>query len=183
MIDWKGISLENLAGLISEELRKDGIEIILVGGACVTIYSKNNYQSYDLDFVTYEDLSKVAKALKRLKFESTSGYFRHANCPWIVEFLSPPISVGDEAITQFSKVTTKMGQIRMLRPTDCVKDRLASFFHWNDRQGLDQAISVCVEEDIDLNELQVWAKEEEHLEKFEYFLNQLRSEGNADSSR
>jgi len=32
MIDWVNISLRDLAGFISEELRKKGIDIILVGG-------------------------------------------------------------------------------------------------------------------------------------------------------
>ncbi|QVL55148.1 MAG: hypothetical protein KFB95_07485 [Simkaniaceae bacterium] len=63
-VNWKNISLEELAGYLSEELRKDGIDLILVGGACVTIYSKNRYQSYDLDFITYEDLNKVKKSLR-----------------------------------------------------------------------------------------------------------------------
>lgn len=33
----------------------------MVGGACVTIYSANRYQSYDLDYVTYEDMKKIKK--------------------------------------------------------------------------------------------------------------------------
>lgn len=45
MIDWENISLKELAGYVSEELRKRGIDVILVGGACVTIYSENRYQS------------------------------------------------------------------------------------------------------------------------------------------
>lgn len=56
MMNWKTISLKDLAGFLSEELRKKGIDVILVGGACVTIYSHNRYQSYDLDFVVYEDM-------------------------------------------------------------------------------------------------------------------------------
>lgn len=66
MIDWEKISLKDFAGYISEELRKRGIDTVLVGGACVTIYSENRYQSYDLDYVTYEDMKKIKKAL--LKF-------------------------------------------------------------------------------------------------------------------
>ena len=46
MIDWQQISLEDLAGYISEKLRQKGIDVILVGGGCVTIYSNNRYQSY-----------------------------------------------------------------------------------------------------------------------------------------
>lgn len=37
MIDWGEITLKELAGFVSEELRKRGIDTILVGGACVTI--------------------------------------------------------------------------------------------------------------------------------------------------
>lgn len=55
------LSLKDLAGLIYETLKKEGIEVVLVGGACVSIYSQNRYQSFDLDFVTYEELQSVEK--------------------------------------------------------------------------------------------------------------------------
>lgn len=51
-IDWENIDLKDLAGLISESLRRDGIDAVLVGGACVSIYSNSRYMSYDLDYVT-----------------------------------------------------------------------------------------------------------------------------------
>jgi hypothetical protein len=171
-IDWKDISLKDLAGYISEELRKDGIDLILVGGACVTIYSKNRYQSYDLDFITYEDLRKIKKALNKHGFEYISKHFIRPGCPWIIEFVSPPIAIGNEPIHHFSNVKTKMGTIKMLQPIDCVKDRLASFYHWNDRQGLEQALDVCHEiQDIDFEELKQWSKGEGFLEKYQDFLN------------
>ena len=106
MIDWAKISLKDLAGFLAEELRKKGIETILVGGACVTIYSENRYQSYDLDYVTYEDMKKVKKALSDLGFTEKSGYFHHINCPWIVEFVSPPVAVGNEPISKFNTIQT-----------------------------------------------------------------------------
>ena len=40
MIDWTTISLKELAGFVSEELRNRGIDTVLVGGACVTIYTE-----------------------------------------------------------------------------------------------------------------------------------------------
>lgn len=169
-IDWKNISLKDVAGYLSEELRKEGIDIILVGGACVTIYSQNRYQSYDLDFITYEDFRKVKKALKKYGFEEHAKYFRHKECPWIVEFVSPPVSVGDEPIQTFALVKTNWGTIKMLRPIDSVKDRLANFYHWNDRQGLEQAIAICREMDIDFNELERWSGVEGHPDKFQQFI-------------
>jgi len=170
-IDWANISLKDLAGYLSRELQKEGIDLILVGGACVTIYSKNRYQSYDLDFITYEDLGKVKKALSKYGFKYQSKYFARQDCPWIIEFVSPPVAVGGEPIRRFSNVKTEMGTIKMLKPTDCVKDRLASFYHWDDRQGLEQALNVCLEiQEIDFAELENFSKKEGFFEKFQEFL-------------
>jgi hypothetical protein len=82
MISWATISLRDLAGFISEELKKRGIDTILVGGACATIYSENRYQSYDLDYITYEEMKKVKKALAELGFVEKQKYFKHKDCPW-----------------------------------------------------------------------------------------------------
>lgn len=69
---------------------------------------------------------------------------------------------------------TKMGAIKMLQPIDCIKDRLASFYHWDDRQGLEQALDVCREiQTIDFEELKRWSKGEGFLEKYQDFLNHL----------
>lgn len=80
MIDWEKISLKELAGYVSEKLRKRGIETILVGGACATIYSENRYQPYDLDYFTYEDMRKVKKALLEMGFIEKARSFEHPGC-------------------------------------------------------------------------------------------------------
>lgn len=38
-MNWSDLSLPDLAGIISKAASKAGIEVILVGGACVTFYS------------------------------------------------------------------------------------------------------------------------------------------------
>lgn len=169
MIDWKTISLRDLAGYVSEQLRNKGIDTVLVGGACVTIYSENRYQSHDLDFVTYHDIKKVKTALRELGFTEKNKYFHHENCPWMVEFVSPPVAVGNEPIREFNKVKTPLGEIKLLLPVDSVKDRLASFYHWNDRQSLEQAIDICLEQKINLEEVQRWSIQENQEEKFQIF--------------
>jgi hypothetical protein len=174
MIDWSKLSLEEFAGFVSEELRKRGITTVLVGGACVTIYSKNRYQSYDLDYITYEDMKKVKKALKEMNFVEKNKYFQHEGCPWFLEFVSPPIVVGNESIRVFNQVETPFGKIELLRPVDSVKDRLASFYYWNDKQSLEQAINICLEQSIDLNEVESWSLQENQVEKFQIFITGLR---------
>ncbi|MEE8060173.1 MAG: hypothetical protein V3T17_20430 [Pseudomonadales bacterium] len=45
-----GLSREELAGLIGEHLRNAGIDVVLSGGSCVSIYFDERYVSKDLDF-------------------------------------------------------------------------------------------------------------------------------------
>lgn len=146
-----------------------------MGGACVTIYSENRYQSYDLDYVTYVDMRKIKKALQALGFfERRDRYFQHENCQWIVEFVSPPVAVGNESIQKFNYVSTSLGTIKLLRPVDSVKDRLASFYHWSDKQGLEQAINICLEQEIDITEVEKWSIQEKQEEKFRIFKEFLK---------
>src|SRR5271163_4228562 len=44
--------------------------------------------------------------------------------------------------------------------TDCVKDRLAGFYHWDDRQGLNQALDVCMDHKININKIREWSERE-----------------------
>jgi hypothetical protein len=56
-----------------------------------------------------------------------------------------------------------------------VKDRLASFYHWNDKQSLEQAINICLDQKINLADVKLWSINEAQEEKFELFLQALRS--------
>lgn len=179
MIDWSSISLRDLAGYLSEELKKRGLDAILVGGACVTIYSENRYQSYDLDYVIYEDMKKVRHALLELGFSEKNGSFQHPPCPWFVEFVAPPVAVGRETVQKFNSITTPYGSIKLLHPVDSVKDRLSSYFYWHDKQSLVQACKICLEQEIDLQELEKWTTHENQQEKFGSFLELLQAMKNS----
>lgn len=174
MIQWDKISLRDLAGFISEELRTRGIETILVGGACVTLYSKNKYQSYDLDFITYDEMKKVKKALSALGFVEKQKYFQHKGCQWFIEFVSPPVAIGNEPVNKFNTIHTKYGTIKLISAVDSVKDRLASFYYWNDKEAIEQAIFICLAQNINLKEVKRWSKQEGEIEKFNIFIEKLK---------
>ncbi len=141
--DWKNISIKEFAEMISEELRKNKISAVLVGGACVSVYSENEYLSYDLDYSTYNNVAKDIKpCLGNIGFDQTApNRFENRNCEFYIEFVTSPVSLGSGApVTKFNELDTGKGTITLLTPTDCVKDRLAAYYHWNDPQSLDQAI-------------------------------------------
>lgn len=123
----KRISPKQLAALVSSHLKKHGIDVTLVGGACVTIYSNHAYVSYDLDMASDADLRSIRPAMKELGFEQKSGrHFEHPDCRFFIEFVSPPIAVGADPIKHYARIKTSLGSVRLLTPTDCVRDRLAA---------------------------------------------------------
>ena len=166
------MTVTEIASLICSRLEKAGFSCVLSGGACVTIYSKNEYQSADLDFVMSDySLKEIDGTMLELGF-TRKGHMRHyvnPGCPYYVEFPSPPLAVGEELIKKTALLKTPYGQLRILTPTDCVKDRLAAFYHWKDRQSLEQAILVARHQKVDLTNIEKWSKNEGAAEKFEEF--------------
>lgn len=174
-IDWKKIGIKELAALVCGKLREKGIDAILVGGACVSIYTKNRYQSFDLDFVTHATMKEVASILTDVGFRrESSRYFTSRDCPYFIEFVAPPAAIGNEPLRHEKELKTRLGTIVMLTPTDSVKDRLAAYYHWNDPQALEQALMVAGAQEIDLREVKRWSEKEGHSKKYSDFLNRMK---------
>lgn len=171
----KDMSVGELGALVCSHLEKNGIRVVLTGGACVTIYSDNKYQSMDLDFVEEVPVTrrKLIRTLVELGFSEENRYFRHPDTEFFLEFPPGPLSVGEEAIRDISVMEFSTGRLRLISPTDCVRDRLAAFYHWDDRQSLKQAILVARDQEIDLLEVQRWSEREGELSKFEMFFRTL----------
>ena len=83
-------SILEIASLVSQALEAEGIVAVLSGGAAVSIYSENKYESVDLDFITSARNTAIAKALEPLGFVHTSGGkdLTHPGTEYGVEF--PP---------------------------------------------------------------------------------------------
>lgn len=167
MTNWKQITIAELAEMVSAELKKNGIDAVLVGGACVSIYSQNKYESGDLDYISWADLKTLEIAMSGLGFHRNSnGYFERTGCPLFVEFPPPPVAIGKEMpVKNFNTIKS----VVLLTPTDCVKDRLAAYFHWHDPQSLDQALMVARVQKIDLAKIKRWSDAEGAGEKFKRF--------------
>ncbi|MBI5701087.1 hypothetical protein HZC34_04475 [Candidatus Saganbacteria bacterium] len=173
-LNYKTIPIKKLAILISSQLKKNGIEVVLTGGACVTIYTTNEYQSMDLDFVAngIEYQKKAIKAsMEEIGFKlNAQNYFARSDCPFFVEFLPPPLSIGKEPVKGIKTIRSGTGILFLLSPTECVKDRLAGFYFWDDMQSLEQAKMVSKKHKINFNELARWSKIEGKKSKYDIFL-------------
>jgi hypothetical protein len=70
--------------------------------------------------------------MTELGFRNHGRHWTHLASQFLVEFPPGPVQIGDAAITEFAERPTRMGMLRLLAPTECVMDRLAGFYHWND---------------------------------------------------
>jgi hypothetical protein len=174
--NWKNITIKSLAAIISSTLEKSGVDAVLVGGACVSIYSENKYVSGDLDYVAYESVKTIKPILERIGFmQKGLNRFVHPQCEFYVELVAPPVGIGEESpVNNFNEISCNEGRIVLLTPTDCVKDRLAIFYHWHDPQALEQAIMVAKAQKVDLKEVESWSKKEGKTAVYENFLGLLK---------
>lgn len=142
--DFAAATPEEIAAAVSEALRKHGITAVMSGGGCVSVYSENKYHSDDLDFIdSYRDRPGIQRALAEIGFYSNlDRYFKNDSTKIYLEFPPGPVMIGNEFAKDPVEWDTPAGKIRMLSPTDCVKDRLAKFYAWNDAQALYQALLV-----------------------------------------
>ena len=171
----KKMPIAELGALVCESLKKEGIDAFLSGGAVVSIYTNNLYESFDLDFVSLADRTKIKKVMESLGFlQDRSRLYRHQDSLYLVEFPGSAVQIGDQPIEKFAKLKLKNGILKLLTPTDCVKDRLAAFYYWNDQQGLDQACWVANAHPVKLKEVERWSKKERQMEKFKVFSERMK---------
>lgn len=74
---------------------------------------------------------------------------------------------------EVSEFVLATGTLRILSPTDCVKDRLCAFYFWNDLQGLEQAVLVTKSQQVGLKEIKRWSKVEGKEKEFKAFTDKL----------
>ena len=82
--------LEEIAALVCTTLESHGIVVVLSGGAVVSIYSNDEYVSYDLDFIPIGLARKVDRAMESLGVAKPQCPRRKTPSPCWVEFPAGP---------------------------------------------------------------------------------------------
>jgi len=170
------MSRGELAAYIQSHLRARNIEAVLTGGSVVSIYSGDKYVSKDIDLVIsqYVKRSKINDAMLEIGFQQIGRHFGHPEAEFLVEFPGGPLSVGKQQVTEIDTLEYATGTLKILSPTDCVKDRLAAYYYWDDHQSLAQAIMVLKEYHIDLAEVANWSQGEGKIAAFKKIERELR---------
>lgn len=179
------LSIAELAALICELLRREGLETTLSGGACAEIYSNKKYVTGDLDFVVNYmwpgNDNIIKKVMSQLGFNKKGRIYlsKDESVAYSVEFPPGPLSIGEEYQIKPVELELKNGRLSLLSPADSVKDRLTCYLYGNDAQCLEQAVMIFEMNNVAINEIREWAKKEGRPEKFRQFANRL----NADRKR
>lgn len=172
----KAMTPGELGAFVQSRLKKKGIDVVLSGGMAVQIYSANQYTSRDLDLVqTFFGKRDIIKAeMEAMGFHQEGRSFAHPDTELSVEFPPGPLTVGDEPVKELRSIRYSTGALRLISPTDCVKDRLTWYYHYGDQQCLEQAIMVSQRHEIDLREVQRWSEHEGRFNEFEKIQSRLK---------
>lgn len=163
--DWNTCTEEELWRFVAAHLEARGISTVLVGGGVVAIYTEGLYRSGDLDLVTEERFRLLLPGvLAEIGFvPSKSRYFKHPGCSHLfLEFPPGPVEIGNDFPITPETIIHQGKSLKLLSPTDCVKDRLAGYIHWKSRANFEQAVLVCRTQKarVDLDAVDNWCRTE-----------------------
>lgn len=84
----KEMSQLEIGAFVCSHLTEKSIEVVLSGGASVSLYSKNQYISKDIDLVDVYSVNrrKLISAMNEIGFIEQNRYFKHPESIYIVEF-------------------------------------------------------------------------------------------------
>ena len=169
------MSMEELAAYVCSKLEEQGIETVLSGGSCVQIYSQGKYTSDDIDLIDRFNggHALIKKVMLDMGFKEHNRYFVHEGTELFIEFPRGPLGVGDAPVNDIATLEESTGILKLLTPTDCIKDRLAAYYHWNDPQSLEQAVWVAEQNTFDMASIQEWSQKEQSMDKFNIFRQRI----------
>lgn len=89
----------------------------------------------------------------RVGFKNAGKDFYHDDTEFTVEFSGSELVIGDEPMKSEGKIKSGKFTLKLLSPTQCVMDRLSAFYHWTDRQSLEQAVMVAQNHPVKLSRI------------------------------
>lgn len=115
------------------------------------------------------DPKKIKEAMSEIGFREISKYFRHPRSKHIVEFPAGPLAIDDQPVRAVSAIRLATGTLKVISPTDCVRDRLAAYYFWNDQPSLEQAVLVARNKRVNMTAIRRWFAKLDMLPIFRIF--------------
>lgn len=169
-------SLAEVALAVGRALEAAGIRAVLTGGACAHLYTRGRYASHDLDFVLVTPAGPAAldAALAAAGFVRQGDRYVHPRTPVFVEFPPGPLGIGRDLAVRPTRLRVGGGAVLALSATDSCRDRLAAFYHWNDRQALQAAAAIARRHRVHMKTIRSWSEAEGFRARFDEFASMVR---------
>ncbi len=168
-------SLSSVAVQVGDALRRHGIRAVLTGGACASLHSGGAYYSVDMDFILLGHVTQAAldAAMGSVGFRRKADRYLHPRTRFYVEFPRGPLAIAGDYLIRPVEHRLRRARVLALSPTDSCRDRLAAFYHWNDRQSLTVAVSIALRNRVNLVAVRRWSITEGMGNRFDEFLAEL----------
>ena len=126
---------------LSEKLKEEGVDAILVGGEAIDLYTAGNFATSDIDLlVTNRPVTE--KLLNKFGFgKEANGLWFNKDLNIVIQVIPEPYS-GDPA--RLRKFRIKDFELRVAAPEDLIANRLYSRKFWknNPQRDSEQAIAL-----------------------------------------
>lgn len=164
-------SLIAVAVHVARALGGAGIRAVLTGGACASLHTDGRIKSFDLDFVLQGVVParRLDEAMAAAGFARKGSQYFRPGVRFVVEFPAGPLGIGTDDRIRPLEQRIRGATLLALSPTDSCRDRLAGFYHWNDRQCLSAAVAIARRHRVDMSLIRRWSVREGFLAAFEEF--------------
>lgn len=175
---WEDCTEEELWEYVAWHLAKNGIQTVLVGGAVAAIYSEGIYKSGDLDLVPKSYVEdRLPELMELIGFRRTvARHYVHPECDKFVEFVTGPAGIGDDIQIKPDERKVDGQTLFIYSPTDCIRDRLASYIHFRARDCLDQAVLVARKFPFNKRKVKEWCASEGAPQAYEDLMKKVKKQ-------
>jgi hypothetical protein len=174
---WADCNEEDVWHYVAWHLANNGIETILVGGAVAAIYSEGIYKSGDLDLVLKNYIEgKITEVMNTIGFKNSGGrHYINPKSPVFVEFMFGPAGIGDDIQIKPDAKKIHGQTLYIYSPTDCIRDRLASYIHFRARECLDQAVLVARKFPFNKKKVKEWCIAEGAPQAYDDLMKKIKA--------
>ena len=126
---------------LTEKLKEEGVDAILVGGEAIDLYTAGNFATSDIDLLV-TNRAVTEKLLNKFGFgKEANGLWFNKDLNIVIQVIPEPYS-GDPA--RLRKFRIKDFELRVAAPEDLIANRLYSKKFWksNPQRDSEQAIAL-----------------------------------------
>ena len=127
--------------IFSKRLGRDGVDVILVGGEAIDLYTSGTFSTSDIDLLV-SDKTTAGRLLNKFAFrKEANGLWFNRQLNIVIQVISESYS-GDK--TRVRKFRIRESELAVAAPEDLIANRLYSAKFWksNPQRDLEQAVAL-----------------------------------------